>query len=96
VPIIPRGGAACATGGDPVYAIFLCNLTSFILAGALQAITILVGSARRFLREPHFCAPRLFAVGSTETTRELVGHTYSKTDTLFAVQSTAYTEEEEC
>jgi hypothetical protein len=89
-PRTPEGAVCCATG-------CICNLTSFsfVLAGALQAITILVGSARRLLREPHLCTPRLFTVGSTETTRELI-HTYSKTDTLFAVQSKAYTEEEEC
>jgi hypothetical protein len=93
IPKIPpsEGGAACcATGGC------ICNLTSFILAGAFETVTVLVGSARRLLRESHLFAPRLFAVGSTETTREIVGHTYSKTDTLFAVQSKAYTEEEEC
>ena len=65
----------------------ICTLSSFILSGALVAV--LVRSARRFLREPHLCAPRLFAVGPTETTRELI-HAYSKTDTLFAVQTIVY------
>ena len=77
------GARAGATGS-------ICTLSSFILARALVAV--LVRSARRFLREPHLCTPRLFAVRPTETTREPKGHAYSKTDTLFVMRCNSYTE----
>jgi len=40
----------------------ICNLPSFILAGAQSAVAILVRSARRLLSEPHLSTLRLFAV----------------------------------